>query len=185
MKVYQLRLVLGKVANYDQNGKLKNQTITSKYGEMELENILTDQNWKKLGACEISCVKVYDHPSLIDDPAAMKAVNDRINLDIQSGTKPKTEIELLRDQVDELSKQLYYNTPRKTELVPEPSVLIKGTYVKIPTGRKETDEVGVIPAKELRESLFTEARELGLNPAKNVKTDILKDLITNAKQKIN
>ncbi|HEY5590679.1 MAG TPA: hypothetical protein VIK55_06635 [Paludibacter sp.] len=161
MKVYQLRLVLGKVANYDQNGKLKNQTITAKYGEMELENILTDQNWKKLGACEISCVKVYDHPSLIEDPTAMKAVNDRINLDIQQSARPKTEIELLKDQIALL-----------TEKVNSPTIPV--------TTHQASSVLNV--AKEVRESLFTEAKELGLNPAKNIKTELLQALVNKAKE---
>lgn len=173
MKVYQLRLILGKATNYDQTGKLKNQTITAKYaGEMELENILADQTWKKLGACEISCVGVFDTETKTADTDMMKVINNRINSDVQAGIKPKTEIELLKEQIASL-----------TEKVNNPVIL------KNQAGETNTNE-GEVPsndflfrtAEELRDSLFAEAKELGLNPAKNVKTDILKDLIANAKK---
>lgn len=154
MKVYVLRSVLGKSTNYDENGKLKNQTITAKYGEMELENALTDQNWKKLGACEISCVNAYNHPDLTTVPEMVNSINERIKKDIQQGTKPKSEIELLKEQIAALTEKI--NNPVIT---------------------KEVDST----EKEIREQLFVEAKELGLNPAKNVKTDILKDLIAKAK----
>ena len=169
MKVYQLKLVLGKTANYDQAGKLKNGTITAKYGEMELENILTDQNWKKLGACEISCVKVFDHPNLDNIPEAVNQVNARINSDIQQGARPKTEIELLKDQNDKLTERL--------ERLENPIVL-KNQAGKEIIG---SDEVSTT----IRASLFIEAKELGLNPAKNIKTELLQALVEKAKQKIN
>mgnify|MGYP001270232329 CR=1 FL=1 len=161
MKVYQLKLILGKAANYDAAGKLKNQTVTAKYvGEGELENILTDQRWKILGACEISCVNVYDSGSpKVSDIEGIKAINERIAKDIQAGTKPKTEIELLKEQNAALIEKMdsflkHYENP-------------------------EIKEVKVVPAsdKEVRESLFWEAKKLGLNPAKNIKTVELKKLV--------
>jgi hypothetical protein len=157
MKVYQLRLILGKATNYDQNGKLKNQTITAKYaGEMELENILEDQNWKKLGACEISCVGVFDTETKEQDVTLMGKINDRLKASIQAGTKPKTEIELLKEQIASL-----------TEKVNNPVIVEKEIVTQL---------------KEDRVHLFEEATELGLKPSRNIKTDILKDLIANAKK---
>ena len=170
MKVYKLRLVLGKSTNYDQTGKLKNQTITAKYaGEGELENILSDQTWKKLGACEISCVGVYDTETKAPDLELTKVINDRISKDIQTGIKPKTEIELLKEQITELTEKV--NNPA----VPK-NQEVKETFVPdMDIDRPPTE-------KEIRESLFIEAKELGLTPAKNVKTLILKDLIAKAKK---
>ena len=165
MKVYVLRLILGKATNYDQNGKLKNSTITAKYaGEMELENILTDQNWKKLGACEISCVNVYDSTNQkVSDVESIEAINNRIKSDIQQGIKPKTEIELLKEQIASLTEKV--NNPVTVE------------------AKKETVDS---PEKEIRKQLFIEAESLGLTPAKNVKTELLQALINKAKEgKIN
>jgi hypothetical protein len=170
MKVYQLRLVLGKAANYDQTGKLKNQTITAKYvGEGELEQILEDRCWQKLGACEISCVNVFDsaEPS-VSLPLEKQSINDRIKADIQAGTKPKTEIELLKEQIAAL-----------TEKVNEPKTVTSNDGKRtIIVDDNIAEEDVVTPRAEL----FAEAAELGLNPAKNIKTDILKDLIANAKK---
>lgn len=179
MKVYQLRLILGRATNYDQTGKLKNQTITAKYaGEMELEMILADRNWQKLGACEISCVGVFDTETKAQDTEMMAAINNRIKSDIQAGTKPKTEIELLKEQIAALTEKV--NSP----VIPIPFQETESFKNGIESWSNNPD---IKPAfkkleKERRESLFTEAKELGLTPAKNVKTDILKDLVTNAKK---
>ena len=152
MKVYQLKLILGKAANYDAAGKLKNQTITAKYvGDGELENILTDQRWKILGACEISCVNVFDSGSpKVSDIEGIKAINERIVRDIQAGTKPKTEIELLKEQIAALTEKV--NAPVITKPV------------------EKTE-------KELRAELFAKAGEMDLRPAKNIKTIELKKLV--------
>ena len=176
MKVYQLRLIMGKATNYDQTGKLKNHVMTVKYaGELELENILEDQNWKKLGACEISCVDVYDSdkPS-VSITADVNVMNARINSDVQAGIKPKTEIELLKEQIASLTEKV--NSPGK-----------EITGYETTDGRKvsftDKEVVTEKPAAENeRMKLFTEAKELNLTPAKNIKTDILKDLIANAKK---
>jgi len=146
---------LGKTPNYDQNGKLKNQTLTSKYaGELELRNILDDQNWQKIGACEISCIGVIDHATGQPDIELQAAINAEIKTGYEKGIKPKSDIEKLKEQNEALMARL-----EKLEAI------------------KPIESSD----KELREQLFTEAKELGLNPAKNVKTDILKDLITKAK----
>jgi hypothetical protein len=165
MKVYQLRLILGKVANYDQSGKLKNQTITAKYvGEGELENILSDGTWKKLGACEISCVNVFDAVTNVQDVEAITAINSRIEAEMQAGVKPKTEIELLKEQIALLTDKV--NNP----------VVKEGQRVIVVDDN--TSEEDVVTNRAL---LFNEAKELGLNPPKNIKTEILKDLIAKAK----
>lgn len=108
MEVFKLRLVMGKTPNYDANGKLKNEVITSKYtGEMELRNILDDGNWRKLGACEISCVSVYDSktPTKIDS-VKMDAINKEIKDFVTGGNKPKTETQLLKEQNELLMARL-------------------------------------------------------------------------------
>jgi predicted metal-dependent TIM-barrel fold hydrolase len=131
---------------------------------MEKTQLLEDQNWKKIGACEISCVAVYDHlnPKEID-VEVMAAVNAEIKMSIQVGIKPKTEIDLLKEQIAALTEKI--NNP------------------VVPEIKKEVKTEGGEPTeKEIRKALFTEAKELGLTPMPTTKTDILKDLVAKAKE---
>jgi len=152
---------MGKVANYDQNGKLKNNVITAKYaGEFELRNMLDDQAWKKLGACEISCVDCYDSKSpSVTNKDRMAAVNAEIVASLKAGIKPKTEVELLKEQVEKANEQN-----------------------KAMAERLERLEKSGDTEKETRKALFNEAKELGLTPQKNILTDDLKALVENAKK---
>lgn len=162
---------------------------------MELETILTDKNWEKLGACKIECINVFDaslkpadRVSLPDD---IVAINERIQKIITVGTKPKTEIDLLKEQIAALNERINnpYVPEKKKELTedqrmtgdllihqfaktPPIGSIIRGTEPFLEPEKTE---------KEIRESLFAEAKELGLTPAKNVKTEILKDLVEKAK----
>ena len=107
-------MVLGKEAQYTQAGKLKNSTILPKYsGEMELENILEDMNWLKLGACEIECLRVLDTESKKYDPELAIKVNERIKSIIKGGEKPKSEIDVLKEQIALLTEKV--NSPAKEE----------------------------------------------------------------------
>jgi len=126
---------------------------------MEKMQLLDDRNWLKLGACEISCVAVYDHSDpkniLVDE---VEAVNAEIKALNQRGEKPKSEIEQLREQVAMLTEKI--NNPA------------------VPEKKEEKEDT----EKDERVLLFAEAKEFGLTHAKNVKTDILKDMIAKAKE---
>lgn len=111
-KVYKMKFIMGRTPNYDQNGKLKNKVMTPKYtGERELTNLLENDNYKSLGVCEILCIDCYDS---IEKDGVM-VINKRypqevelINKKIKDGTKtrPKTELEILREQVAALTERL-------------------------------------------------------------------------------
>lgn len=106
MKVYRLKLILGKTPNYDENGKLKNKVIKAKYsGERELHDILDDDNYRKLGACEISCIGVYDTKTKKED---VEGRMDEVNAGLKDKEvkKPKSKVELLEEQNELLRKQL-------------------------------------------------------------------------------
>lgn len=142
---------------------------------MELETILNDKNWEKLGACKIECINVFDASLKADNrvslPDDIVAINERIQKIITVGTKPKTEIDLLKEQNAELMEKMdfflkHYQNPTIEEL----------------NVNKNVNQEPEKTEKEIREALFAEAKELGLTPAKNVKTDILKDLIDKAKK---
>ena len=108
MRVFKMRLVMGKEAQYDANGKLKNKIITPDYhGEKELADLLEDQNWRKLGACDISCVSVYDTkaPEKIDKDR-VESINKEIKDTITGANKPKTEAQLLKEQNEMLIARL-------------------------------------------------------------------------------
>ena len=111
MKVYQMEMILGKEAQYSQQGKLKNSKIVPKYsGERELEDILDDKNWLKIGACEIKCIGVYDTELKKHSEEAKAEVNKRIEKIVKGLDKPKTEIELLKEQNELLKAQLLKGT---------------------------------------------------------------------------
>jgi len=155
---------MGKVANYDQNGKLKNQVVTSKFaGEKEIADLLGDLNWKKLGACEIECVGCYDSKSpLVKDTEKIAEINDRIKQSIKVGEKPKTEVQLLKEQ---------------NALIIEQNKAMAERLEVLESATSSTDEV-----REERKALFAEAKELGLTVKKNILTDDLKAMIEKAKQ---
>lgn len=94
---------MGKVKNYDQNGKLKNKVLKPKYsGEMELDHILKDNNWQKLGACSIECLEVIDTKAGKADPSRVKEVNELIQTQITAAKKPKTPAQLLKEQSEQM-----------------------------------------------------------------------------------
>jgi hypothetical protein len=137
---------------------------------MELETILNDKNWEKLGACKIECINVFDASlkpgERVSIPEAVEEVNNRIQGLINSGSKPKTEIDLLKEQIAALNEKI------------NSQPIFEGIDNVIKAGKKPEPEK---TDKEIREELFAEAKELGLTPAKNVKTDILKDLVEKTK----
>jgi len=106
MRVYQMKLTLGKEPQYSKEGKLKNQVIVPKFDEFELANILDDCNWKKIGACEMECISCNDYtpktktsPAVIAPNELRKAeVNSIINNGIKAAKKPKTAAQQLKDQ---------------------------------------------------------------------------------------
>lgn len=162
MKVYQMKLILGKEAQYNKDGKLKNQVITPKYtGEMELENMLDDLNWKKVGACEMSCIKVLDTDTNKEDISLMDSVNNRINDYIKAKEKPKS----VKDLLEEQTKQNAALLERLEKL--EQRKPIKPIEAKLETGFSESDR-GVIESK---------ANELGVSFRANIGTQKLLDKI--------
>lgn len=113
-----MEMILGKEAQYHKNGKLKNDVIRPKYtGDLELENILEDMNWIKVGACEIRCISVLDTDTKKQDAELMTNINDRIKSIMSGGEKPKTEIELLKEQNALLMKQIEMQNNSKPEPV--------------------------------------------------------------------
>lgn len=104
MKVYKMRMILGKTPNYDANGKLKNTVVTSKFsGEKELSDLLTNDAYKALSVCEISCVDCYDSKKVeVKFHERMAEVNKSINAVKQ---KAKTKVELLQDENKKLKAE--------------------------------------------------------------------------------
>ena len=93
---------------------MKNETISPKYDEFELANILEDDNWKKLGACEIKCTKCIDYTPktktqaaiIVENTDRMNEVNTQLNSRKQALIKPKSEVELMKEQNEMLLKRL-------------------------------------------------------------------------------
>jgi len=120
MKVYTMKLILGKRTDYDQNGKLRNQVITPKYDEFELSNILEDDNWKKLGVCEIECLRCIDYTSatktekkiIVENVERKDEVNVLIKGRIKALIKPRSEVDLLREEIKELKESLIVKAPK-------------------------------------------------------------------------
>jgi len=108
MKVYQLKMILGKVTHYDKSGKLKNQVITTKLDEFELANMLENNNWKNVGACEVECVGAIDYTQktqvkkavIIPDIERMNEINSIIRNGVKAAKKPKTMTQQLMDQAE-------------------------------------------------------------------------------------
>jgi len=104
MKVYKMRMIMGKTPNYDASGKLKNTVVTSKFaGEKELSDLLTDDAYKALGCCEISCVGCCDSGNgKIEFPERISEVNNSIKVVKQ---RAKSKIELLQDENKQLKAE--------------------------------------------------------------------------------
>lgn len=96
-----MRMIMGKTSNYDANGKLKNTVVTPKFtGEKELIDLLTDDAYKALGCCEISCIDCYDSKDVESkDKSRMDEVNKSIKTVKQ---KAKSKVQILEEQVAEL-----------------------------------------------------------------------------------
>jgi hypothetical protein len=88
---------MGKTPNYDASGKLKNTVVTPKFvGEKELSDLLTDDAYKALSVCEISCIECYSSEDVKTKfPERMTEVNKSIKAVKQ---KAKTKVELLQDE---------------------------------------------------------------------------------------
>jgi len=168
MKVYHLKLTLGKETQYNKEGKLKNQVITTKLDEFELANMLTDNNWKKVGACEVECVSCIDYTPATktakavsdSDVKGMKEVNQMIADGIKAAAKPKTPAQQLKDQSDlmaEMSKQI----------------------AELKKDKEEAREV----EKQFRADLETEANELGVSFRANIGDEKLSEKIQELKSK--
>jgi len=138
---------------------LKNETISPKYDEFELANILEDDNWKKLGACEIKCTKCIDYTPktktqaaiIVENTDRMNEVNTQLNSRKQSLIRPKSEVELMKEQNEMLLKRL------------EALENIKTVESKL--------EVKV--SDEGREKLEAKANELGLKFRNNIGSEKL------------
>ena len=110
--MYQVKLTLGRETQYSKEGKLKTQVINPKFDEFELANMLEDQNWKKIGACEIECISCIDYtiktktaPAVIvPNEARKQEVNKIISDGIQADRKPKTAAQQLKDQSEMMVK---------------------------------------------------------------------------------
>lgn len=104
MKVYKMRMVMGKTPNYDANGKLKNTVVTPKIaGEKELSDLLTDDAYKALGCCEISCVECSDSSDVkMKFTERMNEVNKSIK---EIKQKAKSKVELLEDENRQLKAE--------------------------------------------------------------------------------
>lgn len=101
-----MKLILGESPIYNRQGQLQNSTVTSKYaGEKELADLLDDNNWKVLGACEITCVGVYDTNTGEQDEDRMHEVNDSIASSLNT-KKIKSKLELLIEQNKKLEERL-------------------------------------------------------------------------------
>jgi hypothetical protein len=101
VKVYKMRMIMGKTPNYDANGKLKNTVVIPKFtGEKELSDLLTEDAYKALGVCEISCIECYDAK---DVKAKDKPRMDEVNKSIKAvKQKAKSKVQILEEQVAEL-----------------------------------------------------------------------------------
>lgn len=112
-----MKIVMGKTPNYDKDGNLKNAVIMPKYDELELANCLDDDNWKKLGACEIECISCIDYTLPTKTAKEIIIRNDERKIEVnkiikgQIKIKPKTEVELLKEEMAEMKKML---SPKKS-----------------------------------------------------------------------
>lgn len=112
MKVYQMKLILGKETQYTQDGKLKNQVIQPKYDEFELTNLLEESNWKKLGVCDIECISCIDYTPptktnkevIVKNEARLKEINEQIKSAKESSKKPKTAQQMIAEQSEMMVK---------------------------------------------------------------------------------
>ena len=112
MKVYQVKLVLGKDTQYNKDGKLKNQVISPKLDEFELANMLDDRNWVKIGACEIECISCIDYTPktktskavIVKNESRRKEVSDLILSTNKAAIKPKTAKDILKEQSEMMAK---------------------------------------------------------------------------------
>ena len=131
MKVYKMRMIMGKTPNYTSNGKLKNTVVTSKFaGEKELSDLLTDDAYKALGCCEISCVDCYDSG---DVNAKHKERISEVNKSIKAvKQKAKSKVQVLEDQNKDLMNRL--------EALEAKGVDVKSTYrIKLEEKANELD----------------------------------------------
>ena len=103
-KVYKMRMILGKTSNYDASGKLKNTVLTPKIvGEKELSDLLTDDAYKALGCCEISCIDCY-----ASDNVKVKFIDrmNEVNKSIKAvKQKAKTKVQLLEEENQKLKAE--------------------------------------------------------------------------------
>jgi leucyl aminopeptidase (aminopeptidase T) len=99
-----MRMIMGKTPNYDVNGKLKNTVVIPKFtGEKELSDLLTDDAYKALGVCEISCIECYDAK---DVKAKDKSRMDEVNKSIKAvKQKAKSKVQLLEEENQKLKEQ--------------------------------------------------------------------------------
>jgi len=71
-----------------------------------LAGILDDDNWKKLGACEIECLSCIDYTPktktddavLVDNLERKNEINALLKAKKIAAIKPKSEIELMKEQ---------------------------------------------------------------------------------------
>lgn len=151
MKVYQVKLTLGKETQYSKEGKLKNQVINPKFDEFELANMLEDQNWKKIGACEIECISCIDYTLktktekavIVPNKERMDEVNKIISDGIQAAKKPKTAAQQLKDQSEmmaEMAKQIEELKKVKPEIKSEQRAEIEDKANEL--GIKFRDNIG-------------------------------------------
>lgn len=97
---------MGDKPHYTKGGELENTVVAPKYaGELELDNILKDQNYKVMGCCDISCISVYDTITEAFDEDRLKEVNKGIKETLHPKSK-KTEVELLIEQNKILMEKL-------------------------------------------------------------------------------
>ena len=111
-KVYKMRMILGKTPNYDASGKLKNTVVTPKIvGEKELSDLLTDDAYKALGCCEITCIDCYDSGDVkVKFTDRMDEVNKSIKV-VKQRTKTKVQVleeenKKLKDESTSVMKRL-------------------------------------------------------------------------------
>ena len=129
---------------------MKNKTISPKYDEFELQNILDDDNWKKLGVCEIECLSCIDYTPKtktekaisVENKERMDEINALLDTRKKASIKPKSELELIKEQNALLSKRL-------DDI--ENSKKIKGEDLKL-----QVDDDG-------RKKLEAKAAELGIS----------------------
>ena len=106
MKIYKMKMIMGDKPHYTKGGELENTVVAPKYaGELELDNILKDQNYKVMGCCDISCISVYDTITEAFDEDRLKEVNKGIKETLHPKSK-KTEVELLIEQNKILMEKL-------------------------------------------------------------------------------